>query len=199
MAALDFGPAGSAPSVAAPDTGIAWWGWAVALLPPLLAVLLAWGLPRAARRPAAWPRLSALPPAAKLAVAFYLLATALTHAFAAGAIWQATRVAMTSNAEYFRYMKPLQLFRMSHQHAFGHGTMYLLLGALALCTRAGERLKVLGIALAGLGALADLASWWLQKFAGPTWEALSVAGGACFAAGFALMALLILRDLVRTD
>ncbi len=201
MAALNFGAAGTAAAVAAPAQEASGWGWVAALVPPLLACLLAWrlGRPAPGRRTADGGAfdLAAWPVPARLAVFFFVVATGLTHAFAAGAIWNATRVAYHGNAEYFRYMSLLQLFRMSHQHAFGHGTMYLLLGLLLAATRAPDRVKVLGVSLTALGAFSDLASWWLQKFAGPSFEPLSVAGGACFSLGYALAALCILRDLVR--
>jgi len=207
MAALNLGTAGSEPAVAAPMQDAAWWGWAVAMIPPVLAVLLAWRLSRPpANRgrggvtdsPEAFPfDLARWPVPAKLAVFFFLVAAALTHAFAAGAIWQATRVNYHSNAEYFRFMSLLQLFRMSHQHAFGHGTMYLLAGLLLAGTRAPDRVKILGISLTALGALSDLSSWWLQKFLGPSFEPLSMTAGICFASGFALAGLCILRELVR--
>ena len=209
MAALNLGAAGSAPAIELPDLVIHWWGWPLGALPFALALLLAWriggAIPRGTRLvpwdrrrgpPAGIPPLTAWSPPAKLLTFLYVMAAGLTHLFAVGAIWQATRVAVSGNAEYFRYMKPLQLFRMSHQHAFGHGTMYLATGALALASSGGPRLKVLGIALAFLGAGSDLASWWLQKFGGPSFEPLSLGGGASFAAGFALLAALILRDLV---
>lgn len=198
MAALNLGAAGSAPAVVAQLPDAAWWGWLVACVPPLLAGLVAWKLSRrGAPRPPAPFDLAGWPDPAKVAVLFFLIATALTHAFAAGAIWQATRVAYQSNPEYFRYMSLLQLFRMSHQHAFGHGTMYLLLGLLLAATRAADWVKLLGIALTGLGALSDLASWWLQKFSGPSFEPLSVSSGICFSAGFTLSALCIVRELIR--
>ena len=198
MAALNLGAAGSAPAVVATHDAAAWWGWPLALVPVLLAILLARAAARRRdSRPAFPVDLASLPAPARLAVLFYVIATALTHLFAVGAIWQATRVNYHGNAEYFRYMSLLQLFRMSHQHAFGHGTMYFLLGLLVAATRAGDGWKVLAISLTGLGASADLASWWLQKFSGPSFEPLSVTGGACFAAGYALAAALILRELVR--
>lgn len=201
MAALNLGAAGSAPAVEAPDLTIHPWGWALAALPFLAAWVLSALVARAAARngraaASPVPALADWSPAAKTLVFLYLGATALTHLFAVGAIWQATRVAVNGNAEYFRFAKPLHLFRMSHQHAFGHGTMYLLVGALALATRAPVRAAAFGIGLTFLGALADLASWWLQKYGGPSFEPLSMGGGAAFAAGFALLALLILRDLL---
>lgn len=199
MAALNLGAAGSAPSVAAPDLAIAWWGWALAAVPFAASYVLS----RIVPRPAGWRdsppavNLSRLPGGWKLLIVFYLLAVALTHAFALGAIWQATTVAMSGSPEYFRRATVLHLCRMSHQHAFGHGTMYLLLGALGMLTRAPERWRVLGLSLAFTGALSDLASWWLQKFGGPSFEPLSMGGGAAFASGFVLLAVLILRDLRR--
>jgi hypothetical protein len=200
MAALNLGVAGSAPAVAAQVQEAAWWGWGVALVPVAVTALLVWRLaPPQDRRPGPagpWD-LAAWPVPARLAVFLFLVATGLTHAFAAGAIFEATRVNYHGNAEYFRYMSLLQLFRMSHQHAFGHGTMYLLVGLLLAGTRADDRLKVAGIALTSVGALSDLASWWLQKFLGPSFEPLSMAAGACFAAGFALSALCIIRELLR--
>lgn len=201
MAALNLGVAGTDPSVAAPDVAIAWWGWALVAVP----FALAWALsriaprfsPRAARLPA-FP-LGALPAGWKLLILFYLAAAGLTHAFAFGAIREAVFTAMSGAPEYFRRATLLHLFRMSHQHAFGHGTMYLLLGVLGMLTRARESTRVLGVALCFLGALSDLASWWLQKLAGPSFEPLSIGGGLAFAAGFVLLAGLILRDLRRRD
>lgn len=199
MAALNLGAAGVDQAVAAPDVAIAWWGWSLIIIP----FLVSWGLSRmvprftsrASRAPG--PDLRALPAGWKLLILFYLLATALTHAFAVGSIWQATTVAMSGSPEYFRRATLLHLFRMSHQHAFGHGTMYLLVGILGLLTRAPESWRVLGISLAFTGAFCDLASWWLQKFGGPSFEPLSIGGGLSFAAGFALLTFLILRDLRR--
>jgi hypothetical protein len=198
VAALNLGEAGALPAVAAPETGIAWWGWLLLPIP----WLAAWGLAHLATRGEV-PEdrgllaggLAGLPRVAKLAALLFLLSVALTHCFAAGAIWQATRAAYAGAPEYFRRATVLHLFRMSHQHAFGHGTMYLLLSVLALLGRGSRRWKALGIALAFLGALADLASWWLQKFGGPSFEPLSFGGGAAFGGGFLVLTVLILRDL----
>lgn len=210
MAALNLGAAGAAPAVAAPDLAIQWWGWSLALVPFAAAAALAWaagraprsilGLTRWDRRLTSTPAVSS--PAswsfpARLLVWAYLGATALTHLFAAGAIWQATQVAVQGNAAYFRYATLLHLCRMSHQHAFGHGTMYLILGAIALATRASARQKTLGIGLTFAGAVADLASWWLQKFGGPSFEPLSIGGGLAFSSGFVWLAALIVRDLLH--
>ncbi len=199
MAALNLGAAGDAPMVEAPDLAVAWWGWALFAVPFVLSWVLCRVVPRLTSRDSRTPvlDLGALPGGWKLLILFYLVATALTHAFAVGAIWQSTTVAMSGAPEYFRRATVLHLFRMSHQHAFGHGTMYLLIGVLGLLTRAPESLRVLGVALTFTGALCDLASWWLQKFGGPSFEPLSMGGGAAFASGFALLALLILRDLRR--
>ncbi len=199
MAALNLGAAGDAPSVEAPDLAIAWWGWALAAVPFVLAWICSRVAPKFTSRGSRAPELdlAALPGSWKLLVLFYLAATALTHAFAVGAIREATQVAMSGAPEYFRRATVLHLFRMSHQHAFGHGTMYFLLGALGLCTSARESVRVLGVALCFTGALCDLASWWLQKLGGPSFEPLSMGGGAAFASGFVLLSFLILRDLAR--
>ena len=153
MAALNLGSAGAAPAVEIPMDEIAWWGWIVGLAPIVISLLLTRIMPRKTSPPASWLglNLTGLPSSAKLLIMFFLTATALTHLFAAGAVWQTTQVTFHGNAEYFRFAKPLHLFRMSHQHAFGHGTMYLLVGAIFLCTHATEWLKVLGVSLTSLG------------------------------------------------
>jgi len=199
VAALNLGSAGDAPAVEIPSDEIAWWGWVIGLAPVAASLLLTRLVPRYAPGRASWPGISlaTLPGSAKLLILLYLIAIALTHLFAAGAIWQVTQVTFSGNPEYFRFAKPLHLFRMSHQHAFGHGTMYLLLGAIFLRTRVPEHLKVLGISLTSLGALADLVSWWLQKYAGPSFEPLSIFGGISFSIGFVLMTVLILKDLLK--
>lgn len=201
MAALNLGAAGTDPSVAAPDLAIAWWGWLLVAVPFAAAWALSRIVPKfgtGASRPPAL-ELSALPAGWKLLIVFYLAAAGLTHAFAFGAIREAVFTAMTGAPEYFRRATLLHLFRMSHQHAFGHGTMYLLLGILGMLTRASESTRVLGVSLCFLGALSDLASWWLQKLGGPSFEPLSIGGGMAFASGFVLLAALILRDLRRRD
>lgn len=199
MAALNFGQVGTGMTVTAPPSEPQAWAWGFVLVPFVLAWLVARTV---ARRPGSrWTppvTIAGLPPAAKLLVIFFLGATALTHAFAAGAVFYTTTVSTAGHADYFRIvMKPLQLLRMSHQHAFGHGTMYFLLGALALATTAAPFLQALGIALTSLGAACDLASWWLQHYAGPDFHPLSVGAGAAFSTGYLLLAGLILRDLAR--
>src|SRR5687768_15041605 len=113
MAALNLGAAGDAPMVEAPDLAVAWWGWVFFAVPFVLAWVLSRVVPRftsgTSRAPAL--DLGALPGGWKLLILFYLVAAALTHAFAMGAIWQATTVAMTGAPEYFRRATLLHLFR----------------------------------------------------------------------------------------
>ena len=113
----------------------------------------------------------------------------LNHAFAGWLSWEIAHSAAGSAREHFQYKDLVYLLRMSHQHAFGHGAMYTLMGGAFLFSLWPEKVKAFFIVLPFVGATVDLASWWLMKYAFRDYEWLAGVGGTMFTLGFAVIAL----------
>src|SRR6266700_3029341 len=144
--------------------------------------------------------LSRLSVSAKTLITLFLAAMILNHLFAVLLTYYLTHSAFQSAAEYFHFTDVRKLLRMSHQHMFGHGTMYFIVGALFCLTSVKESWKRVVIPLPFAGAALDLMSWWLIKFKGEKWEILSMLGGSLLSLGFAVMVLGVLYELwLKTD
>ena len=141
------------------------------------------------------PSLPRLPVSARLLITAFLVSMALNHLFAGGLAWQLSHSELGSIKEHFQYKDLIYLLRMSHQHAFGHGIIYALLGAVFLLSSWPEKLKAAIILTPFLGALLDLSSWWMLKYLAGDYEWLSIAGGIISSLGFAIMTLRILYEL----
>lgn len=140
-------------------------------------------------------RLARLPLNAKLLITTFLASMALNHAFGGWLAWEISHSAAGSAKEHFQYKNLIYLLRMSHQHAFGYGMMYAISGAVFLLSSWPDRLKAALVLAPFLGAMADLASWWMMKYLIGDYEWLSIAGGMIFSLGFALMTLRVLYEL----
>ncbi|MBI3013068.1 MAG: hypothetical protein HYY63_05520 [Elusimicrobia bacterium] len=141
-------------------------------------------------------QLTRLPVSAKVLITLFLTAVAASHVFSLLLSYHVTHEAFASTEEYFHYQQDTRkLLRMSHQHAFGHGIMYLMLGGILCLSRIKENWKLFLIPLPFLGAGLDQTSWWLLKFRGVEWEILSYIGGGLFSFGVAAISLIILYEL----
>jgi hypothetical protein len=141
-------------------------------------------------------RVSDFSPAAKLLSTAVLVTYAGVHLFA---LWLARHVSEVAGSAqtHFAYRDLTYLLRMSHQHMFGHGTMYFVTGALFLMTDVREGLKRGIVLLPFVGAGMDLGCWWLLKHDARNWEWLSMLGGAIFTGSFLGMVFVLLRQLWR--
>jgi hypothetical protein len=129
---------------------------------------------------------------AKILISLFLLSMTLNHIFALLLGYHITHEAFSSTEEYYYYQQDTRkLLRMSHQHSFGHGIMYFILGGLFYLTRTKETWKKFLIPLPFIGAGLDQTSWWLIKFKSVHWEWLSYLGGTLLSIGFAVMAGII--------
>ena len=139
-------------------------------------------------------RVSDFPLSARLLASAVLVFFTGAHVFA---LWLSRNVgeAAGSAQAHFAYKELIYLLRMSHQHLFGHGTMYFLTGALFLLTDAREKIKIVLPLLPFMGAALDLASWWMLKYGTYDCEWLSILGGTLFTGSFLAMVLVLLRDL----
>lgn len=125
------------------------------------------------------PRLhKGLPGSVKWLISAFVLFCALNHVFAGLTVYLSTRATAGGVEEYWYYKTAVDLARMSHQHFFGHGTMYLLLGAVLLMTPLSEKKKCVVVLLPFLGAGLDQLAWWLMKYHSIHWELLSMFAGA---------------------
>lgn len=135
------------------------------------------------------------PASARLLLTAYLLVLLLVHAFALWEVKLQTGEVWTSASEYFSYMSQAKLVATTHNHLYGLGTLYALVGLVyALGTRHAEGLKLAAIAMTLGGAVADLGSWWGIKYVSPAFEYLSMACGAAFTLGFLFMAASIAKE-----
>lgn len=140
--------------------------------------------------------LGRLPRSAKVLITLFLVAVAANHVFSLLLAYHVTHEAFSSTEEYYHYQQDTRkLLRMSHQHAFGHGIMYLALGGIFCLASVREKWKLILIPAPFIGAGLDQTSWWLVKFKGVQWEWLSYFGSVLFSLGFAAMALIILFEL----
>jgi hypothetical protein len=121
---------------------------------------------------------------------------AANHIFSLRLAYHVTHEAFESTEEYYHYQQDTRkLLRMSHQHAFGHGIMYLMLGGMFCLTSIKEKWKRILIPIPFIGAGLDQMSWWLVKFKGVQWEWLSYLGAGMYCFGFAVLSLIILYEL----
>ena len=136
--------------------------------------------------------LSTLPRTAKWLITLAIVSFGMTHLFAAALVWQVTTQVDASAKEHFNFKSFAVLLRMGHQHAFGHGTMYFLTGAVFLFAGISEFWTLALITGTFVGAWLDLTSWFLLKYGSERWELLSMVSGTAYAASFAAMAVIIL-------
>ncbi|MFZ5477617.1 MAG: hypothetical protein ACOZNI_12645 [Myxococcota bacterium] len=193
---LELGEVAPEELVAAPAEGAgpsAALGWgAVVLLAGVVAAVALTG-----RRAPAHPpplRLGGLGVPAKLAITGVLAAFLATHVVAAASVWLDTRVVYASTEEYFFYLKPARLTGLSHAHLMGISTMQGVAAGLYAPSRRDGPVTRGVVTLAFVAIVADIASWWLVKYAGPGFEALSMVAGFACSAAFAWMAGAVLRD-----
>lgn len=139
------------------------------------------------------PTLDCWPLPARWLATLVLASYAANHAFASWLVWEVTRNAADSAQEHFSYKTLAQLLRMAHQHSFGHGTMYFLVGALFLFAGTSRRTALVLLTLPFLGAWLDIVSWFGLKYGSPRWEWLSIASGSAYSIGFLAMSALILK------
>ncbi|MBI4248572.1 MAG: hypothetical protein HY611_03630, partial [Elusimicrobia bacterium] len=107
------------------------------------------------------PKLQELPIEAKWLITLVLTSFCFNHLAAAALVWEVTRDVAPSAQAHFAYKSFAALLRMTHQHAFGHGTMYFITGAIFLLAGCGRKLTLALITLPFIGAWADVASWFL--------------------------------------
>lgn len=139
--------------------------------------------------------LPGLPFSAKLLISAFLVSMAVNHAFAGWLSWEVANSAAGGAKEHFQYKNLEHLLKISHQHAFGHGAMYFLTGAVFLLCSWREKVKAAIVLLPFAGAMTDLASWWLLKYLAGDYEWVSAAGGTLFSLGFSIMFFRIFYEL----
>ena len=93
---------------------------------------------------------------------------------------------------------PKVLLASTHAHSLALSVQALMLALLALLTRFSRRFISMVIGVAGVSLAVDLAGWWLAR-GSVVWVTALVAGGALFALSNAILAVLILLDLVLPD
>lgn len=141
-------------------------------------------------------QLNSLAKSAKILVSLFLFEIAANHIFSLLLAYHITHDAFSSTEEYFHYQQDTRkLLRMSHQHSFGHGVMYLIVGGLFCFTKVKEKVKLALIPTPFIGAGLDQTSWWLMKFKGVEWEWISYLGGTLFSVGFCSMAFIVFYEL----
>jgi hypothetical protein len=141
--------------------------------------------------------LSALPRKAKWLATLALTSFALNHLFAVALVWQVTTQVDAGAKEHFSYKSPPVLLRMAHQHAFGHGVMYLATGGIFLFADAPEWAALALFTAAFVGSWLDIAAWFLLKYRSARWELLSEASGSAYALAFTAMTAISLFQMWR--
>jgi len=92
-------------------------------------------------------------------------------------------------------MSLADLTTSSHNHMFGFSVVALLVSLIFTATRWRGPLVPLLVATSFLGALLDVASWWLTKAWGSPFHLLVIAGGAAFGGSVSAMIVLSLDEL----
>jgi hypothetical protein len=141
--------------------------------------------------------LSVLPRKAKWLVTLVLLSFLLNHLFAVLLVREVTTRIDASAKEHFSYKSLAILFRMAHQHAFGHGVMYFITGAIFLFAEVSELLAIGLIGAVFIGSWMDIVSWFLLKYGSARWDLLSMASGATYALAFSAMTGIIFFQMWR--
>jgi hypothetical protein len=137
------------------------------------------------------------PGPAKLTISFLLFAFGLTHALAAITVYLDTRLVYASTQEYFLYLKPARLTALSHAHLMAIATMDGIAALLFSMRRSihNNGFTTAVITMTFIGIFGDIASWWLTKYFGESFEIASMFTGAFFSLGFIIMSVAIFRDL----
>lgn len=128
-----------------------------------------------------------LPLKAKWLISLVLISFALNHISSTVLLWEVTRNVNSTAKEHFTYKTLTALLRMTHQHTFGHGTMYFITGAFFLFAGWSLRATLLVISLPFLGAWLDIFSWFMLKYGSEKWEILSILSGLTYGVAFATM------------
>jgi hypothetical protein len=139
--------------------------------------------------------LFSLPWTAKITITALLFFYGMTHIVAAVTVYLNTRVLYPSAKEYFFYIKPVRLSALSHAHLMGMATMSFLPALFYTLSRQKSGLSSAIVAITFLGILGDIGSWWLIKYGGDGFEIVSMLSGVFLSGGFAVMALVVFRDL----
>lgn len=141
------------------------------------------------------PRLMDFPVQYKWLITLLVISFALNHLSSGVLVWEVTRHASSSAQEHFENKTLAALLRMTHQHTFGHGTMYFLTSAIFLLAEfpAGWALAVITLPFAG--AWLDIFSWFMLKYSSEQWEYLSMFSGVLYSVSFAVMIFTILRQM----
>jgi len=92
-------------------------------------------------------------------------------------------------------MSLADLTTSSHNHMFGFAVVALLVSLIFTATRWRGPLVPLLVASAFVGALLDVAAWWLTKTWGSPFHLLVIAGGAAFGGSVLAMVALSLDEL----
>ena len=87
------------------------------------------------------------------------------------------------------------LVQTSHTHVFGQTLIAGLLALIFAFSALGEPIKCAVGALPFAGTLIDIGGLWATRFLSPSFAVLVIAGGSLFALGYALIALLSVREL----
>lgn len=103
-------------------------------------------------------------------------------------------IAQVSQAAKVWIRTPL-LIQTSHTHLFGQTLIAGLLGLIFLFASLREWLKALILALPFVGTLIDIGGMWLTRFVWPPLASLVIVGGALFALGYLLIAVISLHQL----
>lgn len=85
----------------------------------------------------------------------------------------------------------------AHNHLFGFSVLALLVGLGVAMSSAPRRLQYALVALSFLGAVVDIAAWFLTRAHGSPFHYLVMAGGGLFGSGIAAGAAVILLDTLR--
>lgn len=124
-----------------------------------------------------------------------LVSFALNHLSSTALVWEVTRHVNTTAGEHFGYKTLAALLRMTHQHTFGHGTMYFLTGLIFLFAGWPRKATLVIVTLPFVGAWLDILSWFLLKYCSGKWEALSLVSGFLYLTSFAAMFVGCLRQM----